>query len=70
MNERWLTYPEAARRAGVSVRQVRRWRSSGLVEGRVGERGRWEVEERALMQAARRAAFLRSRFSSTVQPKR
>lgn len=75
MVERWLTYREAAQRAGVSVRQVRTWRNVGTqghkLVGRVDpETGRFEVEERVLMEHARWAAWCRSRFSSTVQPAR
>lgn len=69
MIERWLTYPEAAERAGVTERQVKTWRKDGL-EGKVDERGRWLVEERALMDHARAQRWKRVRFSKTVQPKR
>ncbi|ERG63522.1 hypothetical protein L332_03515 [Agrococcus pavilionensis RW1] len=69
MREKWLTYPQAAARAGVTMRQVRRWRSAGLA-GRIGEQGRWEVEEQALMAWARRAAFSRVQFGEHVQPRR
>lgn len=69
MNDRWLTYPEAARRARVSMRQVRRWRAAGL-EGRVGEHGRWEVEETKLMEHARWYRARRVRWSTAVQPRR
>jgi len=67
--ERWLTYPEAARRAEVTVRQVQTWRAAGL-EGRTDERGRWLVEEQTLMEWARGQAMWRSRFTTHVNPKK
>lgn len=71
MGERWLTYPEAAARAGVKVRQVQRWRARGLVVGRIDpESRRWMVEEGELMRCARTQWFRRSRFSTHVQPSR
>lgn len=65
-----LTYQQAAARAGVSVRQIRRWRAAGL-EGHIHpESGAWLVEEDRLMATARAYRFRRSRFSETVQPDR
>lgn len=67
IEEVWLTYEEAAARAGVTVRQVQKWRNVGIrghrLVGRVDpDTGRWEVEERELMDHARWALWCRKPF--------
>lgn len=52
----WLTYRQAARRAGVHVRTVQRWKERGL-RSRVNDHGEVEFDEEDLLLALRMGRF-------------